>query len=136
MNSRLVIAARPRPRPHILVVDDDLYSRELSAGVLIRSGYTVDTAGDGREAWWALHRERYDLLITEPQPARDPGPDLLQQMREEAMRLPVILASRRPPAEGMHPHPGGQIQAVVTHPCSLNVLLQTVQTVLSGSQPR
>ena len=51
-------AATPGPGParraHILVVDDDPYTCELNAGVLIRSGYEVDTAENCVNAWPGL----------------------------------------------------------------------------------
>jgi DNA-binding response OmpR family regulator len=61
----------PQKPPHrILVVDDDRDIRQLSAEVLIHSGYEVDTAEDGKAGWEALHATRhapesYALLITD-----------------------------------------------------------------------
>jgi len=118
------------PRPRILVVDDDVYVRELNAGVLIRSGYHVDTAANGKDAWRALHEENYDLLITDEQMPWVTGLELIQKLRAEAMLLPVILASGLPPLDDVSRHPGLRIQAVVTKPCHLAELLQTVQSVL------
>jgi len=118
------------PRSRILMVDDDLYARELNAGVLIRSGYHVDTVADGVDAWRALHDDRYDLLITDEQMPWVTGLELIQKLRDEAMLLPVILASGQPASDDFARHPGLLIQAVVTKPCPLAVLLQTVKSVL------
>jgi len=123
-------AGLPSPRTRILVVDDDVYVRELNAGVLIRSGYYVDTAADGVAAWQALHEDHYDLLITDEQMPWVTGLELIQKLRAEANLLPVILASGLPPLDDLNRHPGLRIQAVVTKPCHLAELLQTVQTVL------
>lgn len=121
-------------RRRILVVDDDVYVRELNAGVLIRSGYHVDTAVDGVDAWRALHDEHYDLLITDEQMPWVTGLELIQKLRAEAMLLPVILASGLPPLDDLSREPGLRIQAVVTKPCPLAVLLQTVESVLSDAR--
>jgi len=124
----------PSPRQHILVVDDDCYVRELNAGVLIRSGYQVDTAANGLDAWRALHADQYDLLITEEQMPWVSGLELIQRLRAEAMLLPVILASGLPPLNEWNQPPGLHIQAMVTKPCSLALLLKTVRTVLAGTE--
>jgi DNA-binding response OmpR family regulator len=121
------------PRPRILVVDDDYYVRELNAGVLIRSGYDVDTAVDGEDAWRALHVDHYDLLITDEQMPWVTGLELILKLRAEAMHLPIILASGLPPHEELDRHAGLQIQAVVTKPCHLAELLQTVKSVLGAA---
>jgi DNA-binding response OmpR family regulator len=43
-------ARRTHPQ-RILVVEDNRDLRQLNAGVLIHSGYAVDTAEDGAAAW-------------------------------------------------------------------------------------
>jgi two-component system cell cycle sensor histidine kinase/response regulator CckA len=51
----------------ILVVDDQVYIRELLEAILLRDGYTVLTAEDGEEALRVLssHQGEIDLLITD-----------------------------------------------------------------------
>ncbi len=61
----------------ILLVDDDLYVRELNAGVLMRSGYNVETASDGADAWRAIKERDYDLLITDNTMPRVTGMELI-----------------------------------------------------------
>src|SRR5689334_19643597 len=53
------------PAHRILVVDDELGIRQVSAAVLGCSGYDVDTAEDGEAGWNALQTKNYDLLITD-----------------------------------------------------------------------
>jgi len=47
----------------LIVVDDDLYIRELYEEVLKDEGYTVDTASDGEEALSKLKLGGYDLVL-------------------------------------------------------------------------
>lgn len=47
----------------ILVVDDDLYIRELYEEVLKGEGYTVDSAANGEEALTKLSHGGYDLVL-------------------------------------------------------------------------
>jgi len=108
---RLPLSAARRLR--ILVADDDVYTRELNAGVLIRSGYEVDTVADGAAAWRALDGERYDLLITDQRMPRVTGLELVQKLRSEDMTLPVILTSELEPVDDLKRFPGLIIDAVV-----------------------
>ena len=47
----------------ILVVDDDLYIRELYQEVLQNAGYDADTAVDGQDAIDKLKQTPYDLIL-------------------------------------------------------------------------
>ena len=47
----------------ILVVDDDLYIRELYEEVLKTEGYEVETAKDGEETLGRLQQGGYDLIL-------------------------------------------------------------------------
>ncbi len=47
----------------LMVVDDDLYIRELYEEVLKDEGYTVDTASNGEEALNKLKLGGYDLVL-------------------------------------------------------------------------
>jgi CheY-like chemotaxis protein len=124
--------APPSRRPRILVVDDDLTIRQVNARVLIHSGYEVDIAKDGEEAWGALKGARYDLLITDHDMPWVTGLELIQKLRSAAMSLPVILASGTVPTEELHRLPGLAIQAVLHKPCPLEQFLQTVREVLAA----
>src|ERR1700720_4218278 len=99
-NNKTVSAAQPagaqarggsNPPLRILVVDDDIAIRQLSAEVLIRSGYEVDAAADGAAAWRALNSDSYDLLITDPNVPELTGVELLKKLRAARMSLPVIM---------------------------------------------
>lgn len=79
--------------PRVLYAEDDPQVRKLGCQVLARSGYQVDGAVDGEEAWSLLKNRPYDLLITDFQMPRLCGPDLIRRMRREGMRLPVLIAS-------------------------------------------
>jgi DNA-binding response OmpR family regulator len=119
--------------PHILLVDDDLHLRQLSAGVLIRSGYNVDTAEDGATAWKALGYVSYDLLITDNKMPRVTGLELIKKLRSEDMTLPVILASGTVPVEELKRHPWLRLDATLPKPFTVAELLDTVKKVLSAA---
>jgi CheY-like chemotaxis protein len=84
--------------PRILVVDDSQTVRALSASALEAAGYDVDLAADGLEALQLLHKERYDLLLTDVEMPRLDGLGLLERLRAEPRlsRLPVVILTSRP----------------------------------------
>ena len=75
----------PRQSParaahRLLVVDDDISLRQLSAELLSHSGYEVDAAEDGAAAWEALGAESYDLMITDNKMPNLSGVELLKKL--------------------------------------------------------
>jgi DNA-binding response OmpR family regulator len=114
----------------ILVVDDDNHIRELMAGSLIRSGYKVDAARDGAEAWTALNETSYDLLITDHKMPRVTGLELIKKVRSEDMTLPVILVSGTMPTEELKEHSWLFIDATLSKPFTIAELLEAVKSVL------
>lgn len=75
----------------VLVVDDDDLARETLRFVLEDGGYLVHTAASGAEALRVLERERIDVVLSDIFMPGMNGFDLLQQMRERAPDVPVIL---------------------------------------------
>ena len=118
----------------ILIADDHAFFRELIAKALMTNGYRVDCAEDGEDAWDALCRKDFDLLITDHDMPRLTGLDLLRRVRASPFELPAILISGMLPtdAEGFEEilAPG----AALAKPFSLEQLLQVVNTILL-SQP-
>jgi CheY-like chemotaxis protein len=126
-----LICDKANSPPRVLLVDDDHYVRELNAGVLIRFGCIVDTAGDGAAAWKALNDENYNLLITDNKMPRVTGMELIKKLRSEDMTLPVILASGTVPMEELKQYPWLQLAAMLPKPFTPAELLDTVKKVLN-----
>jgi len=125
--------ANPARCIRILLVDDDPYARELNAGVLIRSGYNVDIAGDGADAWKSLNDVSYDLLITDNQMPRVTGLELIKKLRSEDKTMPIILASGAMPTEELKQHPWLRLDAMLSKPFTIAELLETVKKVLGAA---
>ena len=125
----------PSPRQtdsprRILVVDDDAFVRQLSTGVLIRSGFQVDAAADGADAWNALQLASYDLLVTDHDMRRLTGVGLIQKVQAAHMALPVILMSAQMPTDELRTLPRLQIDATLRKPFTTGELLGAVRTAL------
>ena len=121
------------PTHRILLVDVDVYARELNAGVLMRFGYNVDTAEDGAAAWKALNDHSYDLLITDNRMPRVTGMDLIKKVRSVDMTLPIILASGTVPVEELKRNPWMNLDATLAKPFTIAELLDTVIKVLRAT---
>jgi CheY-like chemotaxis protein len=80
----------------ILIVDDEVFIREVLAEVLADEGYVVQTATDGRQALEAIAASRPDLVITDVMMPHLSGWQLLQEVRAQHPALPVILISAAP----------------------------------------
>ena len=128
---RLVDAVKSSPR--ILYADDDACIRKLGERALAHCGYQVDTVSDGIEAWDALHKSNYDLLITDNEMPRLTGLKLAAQVRIARMLLPIVLASGSlqplddPATEWL------SIAARLAKPFTVEELVATTEQVLSGS---
>ena len=115
----------------ILVADDDQAIRELISVFLIRSGYEVDTAKDGADAWKALNEASYYLLITDYKMPRMTGVELINLLRSQDMTLPVILVSGTMPTEELNRHPWLRVDATLHKPFTVEELLDTVNNVMN-----
>jgi DNA-binding response OmpR family regulator len=79
----------------ILIVDDQLDIREMTALVLSGAGYTADTAGSGEAALDALGQQPYDLVLLDINMPGMDGWETLRLIRaDDALELlPVVMFS-------------------------------------------
>jgi DNA-binding response OmpR family regulator len=124
----------PKPK-RILLAEDDLNVREMTAALLHESGYEVDTAENGAVAWDILQTKEYDLLVTDNSMPKMTGVELLKRLRAAAISLPVIMATGTFPTYEFSQNPGLQPAVTLAKPYTAEELLNTVQEVLSGREP-
>src|SRR5881394_260470 len=125
---------RNKPPQRILVVDDDICTRQLNTNILLRLGYEVDSAEDGAAAWEALCADSYDLLITDINMPKLSGVDLLKRLRAARMALPVIMATGSlPPEDFFTRHPWLRPAATLLKPYAVEEMLRTVGKVLRAT---
>jgi CheY-like chemotaxis protein/HPt (histidine-containing phosphotransfer) domain-containing protein len=72
-----------RKLPTVLIIDDDMVSREVMATVLTMSGYLVHTAAEGSEAVALLDSKSSvpDVILMDAQMPGLNGPELIDQLR-------------------------------------------------------
>jgi DNA-binding SARP family transcriptional activator len=116
----------------VLVVEDNVLSRELTNAVLKAAGYGVLLAKDGAEALMLIGREKIDLLLLDVDLPFIDGHKLLQAARENGVEVPAIFIS------GL---PGDEVEVrafevgaadFVRKPVKNSVLLARVANVLRG----
>jgi len=80
---------------HILVVDDSATVREQVRRILVKAGYRVSTAQNGREAWNLLRTRSYDLLLSDVDMPQMNGIELVTKVRSDAVleRMHIVLLS-------------------------------------------
>lgn len=78
----------------ILVVDDDLDTRELIEWVLRRVGAEVTAVGSAREALEAIEKERFQVLVSDIAMPEEDGYSLVRKIRalpaERGGRMPAV----------------------------------------------
>ena len=114
----------------ILYVEDDQLLSRFVEETLRRSGYDVDTADDGAEAWAALQDRPYHLLITDNQMPRITGLELIHRVRLARLTIPIILASGTVGALPVDDLPWLQCAAVLAKPFTPEQLVLIVHEVL------
>jgi CheY-like chemotaxis protein len=120
--------------PRILVVDDEIYIRELLVRALGHLGYeSVDSACDGAEAWEALHAVNYRLVITDHKMPRLTGLELIARMRSKGMLQPVILISGTMPTEELNRNPELRVDAILPKPFTVAMLSATIEKCLRAT---
>jgi signal transduction histidine kinase/CheY-like chemotaxis protein len=79
----------------IVIVEDEMLVRAVTARVLGRAGYTVIEAQDGEEALQMvrLHEQTIDLVITDVVMAKLGGLELARRLAQEKPGLPILLMS-------------------------------------------
>jgi CheY-like chemotaxis protein len=124
------VSTRPRrDKPLVLIVDDDLASRELIASYLEPEGYAIVMVSSGTAAIEEARRLLPDLIVTD---VLMPGPGGLQTLfvlrnTPETSEIPAIVVS------GISPRILGLMPAAayLVKPVERQNLVQTVRNCLN-----
>ncbi len=75
----------------ILIADDELMMRNLLGKILLREGYEVHSAEDGREALEILKTRKIDIVITDMKMPHVDGFELLGIVKKEHPGIGIII---------------------------------------------
>ena len=122
----------PRPRAHILVVDDDPMSRKLLSLNLTDAGYEVTTAEDAVAAGHCVVEQLPDLVIADFRMPYMSGVEFVAALRADASipDLPVIFIT----SQENRPQIAGKTFGfpLLTKPLQADELLFTVAAQLDA----
>ena len=79
----------------ILIAEDDSELCGLFSHVLTKNDYEVTAVENGAEALDALHREYYDLLISDIMMPVMNGYELVKSLRESGQTIPVLMITAK-----------------------------------------
>lgn len=77
----------------ILIVDDELFVRDMMADMIKPAGYDVIVAENGAEAFDVCKKESIDLIITDIVMPEKNGIDLIMNVKKEYPEIPIIAVS-------------------------------------------
>lgn len=116
------------------VAEDDEIIRTLTTQILTKAGFVVDSAIDGEKAWDQLHRQAYDLLITDNEMPYLKGIELIERIRRSGVSLSIIVCSAAFTADRADLD-RLRIAAILPKPLGFRQLLETVRRVLESVAP-
>jgi CheY-like chemotaxis protein len=83
----------PQPKHAVLIADDDDHLRLLFKIPLLKRGYRVVEAANGNDAWACISNGGIDLVILDLRMPGRHGLEILNEMRDRKMTLPVLTCS-------------------------------------------
>jgi CheY-like chemotaxis protein len=124
-------ASAPRI-PSVLVVEDEIVTREHLIAILTAAGYAVVAAADGAAALILLSRRPFDLILSDiMMPVLD-GLQLLEIVRDKRIETPVVfLTGRTGSASEARARQLGAVD-YITKPIDREVLLRRLASALQA----
>jgi CheY-like chemotaxis protein len=126
----------------ILLIEDSKFQRIANGRTLIKAGYGVLYAGDGDEGLRIAREQTPDLILLDMMLPKLSGLDVLRSLKADVLlkRIPVIVLSGLGQANETKLLKEGAAAFLVKSEKSLennsSVLIQAVQGVLAGTEPR
>jgi putative two-component system response regulator len=120
-------------RETLLIVEDNVELRDGLKEILISEGYTVFTAGNGREAIEQMHLISPDLVLSDITMPEMDGYELFRQIRQmpEGLKIPFIFLTAHGAREEVLRGKRIGIEDYLVKPVTRAELITTIQSRLS-----
>ena len=118
----------------ILVVEDDAELRELFRQVLGKNGYQAVGAADGVQALDALDNDYYDLIISDVMMPVMDGYELVRQLREAGITIPVLMITAKDGFDDMRTGFLSGTDDYLDKPVNVNEMVLRVGALLRRAQ--
>lgn len=124
----------------VLVVEDSARLRQSIGTWLRRSGFAVDTSGDGEEGLWLAENNPYDVLVLDIMLPKLDGLALLQRLRKKNIATHVLLLTAKDTVQDRVNGLSAGADDYLVKPFALEELLARVQALCrrayASKQPR
>lgn len=121
-------------RKRILVVDDDSSIRTTITLILEMEGYTVDSAGTGKEAIEKANSNFYNLALLDFRLPDMEGTELLSMFKETTPKMVKIMVTGYPSISNAIDSINKKADAFLVKPVDPDVLIQTVKNELKKQE--
>ena len=118
----------------ILVVEDEAELRELFRQVLGKNGYQAVGAADGVQALDALDNDYYDLIISDVMMPVMDGYELVRQLREAGITIPVLMITAKDGFDDMRTGFLSGTDDYMVKPVNVNEMVLRVGALLRRAQ--
>lgn len=126
-------------RLRVLVADDNPTNREVVGKILERGGHAVTLVNDGEQALDAMERERHDAVLLDRNMPGLGGIETVQAIRlltGGGERVPVVMLSADVTPDAKREALESGCDAFLPKPIEALRLLETIDSLTSGEQPR
>ena len=79
----------------LLIVEDDIKLRQLFERVLVKNGYSVKGASNGKEGLSAINAEYFDLIISDVMMPIMDGYEFVRELRNTGNNTPVLMITAK-----------------------------------------
>jgi DNA-binding response OmpR family regulator len=117
----------------VLIVDDEEMAIKLIEHQMISAGYEVVSCTDGREALEIIKNETPDLVISDIMMPFMSGLELLEVIKVENKKIPVILISALDDVEVIQTAIGMGADDFVIKPVNMDELILRITKVLANA---
>ena len=129
--------AEPERALRVLVAEDHPVNQQVIRGLLGQVGIEVEIVDDGLQAVEATKTRDWDLILMDVQMPNMDGPTATRTIRQcEAdqglVRTPVIALTANAMVEQVESYLAAGMDAVVSKPVDLKLLLTTISDVMSA----
>jgi len=91
MSLKKIFMLNDTPKPHLLVVDDDLRLRQLLVKFLTEGNFDVTEAAHAAEAYELLETFSFDLVVLDVMMPGETGLALTERLRNAHHNIPILL---------------------------------------------
>ncbi len=116
----------------ILWVDDEVDLLRPHLMLLREEGYHVDAIMNGQDALELLGNRSYDLVLLDEQMPGLRGIEVLERVRRNSPRLPVVMVTKSEEDSTMHEAIGRRADDYIVKPTSPRQVLSVVTRILAG----